>query len=281
MRLMRWLTGATTGSGAGTRPRPGVKLRLESCEQRAVPDGNSPTPPPDGGGTVQTAAQEQTYTFDVSAGEWLYAGQVNGQDQFFTIDGDGRQWLYSVDSSTGMYTAVLVNYDGSYDPAAGPNAETNFQPSAENWNLVWNPDEGTWSTAAPGAVFSGPVSGFTNGAWNYVMLQANNPPPPVNPPSPPAGSLTVTITVNGQQVTINVPQGGSVTITPAPGGGVTITNPPRPPRVIEIGPITPPIQGLPPPRVQEIRPGDLIPPQNVPTTPANPGPPQKIPPGQE
>jgi hypothetical protein len=216
-KLLSWLTGGTPVS----RRAPVVRFRpvLFALDERAVPDGTV-TDPPDGDPPPENPppGPEQSYTFEVAPGEWLYAGYVEDQDILFTIDEDGRQWLYSVTSETGMWTAVLVNYDGSYDPSAHCAVQSNFSPDDTKWNYVWNPDLGAWSTAAPGTVFTDPVSGFTSGNWNFVLLQANGPARPVNPPT--TGTVTVTVTVNGQTVTITMPNDGtSVTVTPDGNGG--------------------------------------------------------------
>lgn len=183
----------------------------------------------------------QDVTLTVQAGQWVYLGDVNGQAQLFTLDATGRQWLVAADPETGLFTAVLLNYDGSYDPAGGHPVQTNFEPDAGKWTFAWNPDQGTWTTEAPGTVFPAGASGYTSGEWNYVLLAETQPPPPVNPPAAPAGGVTITITPGGT-ITIVAPPGTKVTITPAPGGGTTIQVGGQPPVAAP-----PPIGVFPPP----------------------------------
>jgi hypothetical protein len=225
MRLLKW--------AFGVRQEPlrrrGVVLQLTSCEDRLVPDGGGPPPPTGGDPPGQESEEQQTFTFDVQPGELVYAGRVGGQDQLFTVDEAGYQWLFSV-AEDGQFTAVLLNYDGSYDPDTNPLAQSGFAPAPDMWSQVWNPDQGTWTTVAPGTVFPGVVRGFNDGVWNYVLLQAQLPAPPVNPPAPPAGGVTITVTPGGN-IQIAAPPGTDVTITPAPGGGVNIqVNGPNGPR---------------------------------------------------
>lgn len=230
MRFIQWAYGDRTGP-----PRRGVLLHLTACEDRLVPDGGLPAPPAGWGPPGPTSVPDQAYTATVQPGEWLYAGQVGGLDQRFTLDTHGRQWLFSVDPNGGAFTAVLLNYDGSYDPTEHPLTQADFLPAADKWNLVWDPDQGTWSTIPPGTVFPSEVTGFTSGDWNYVHLKQQQAPRPANPPAQPAGGVTVTIAPGGI-VTITTPT-GTVSIAPLPDGGavIVVTTPGSPPVISVIG----------------------------------------------
>ena len=230
MTLMQWAFGGQRGPAR----RRGVVLQLSSCEDRLVPDGALPAPPAGWESEAQTAPSE-TFSATVQAGEWVYAGQVGGLDQWFTVDSHSRQWLFSAAPGSGAFNAVLINYDGSYDPTEHPLTQANFEPDAGKWNLVWNPDDGTWTTEVPGTVFPTGVSGFTAGEWNYVHLSNQQPRPPILLP-PPTGGATITI-APGDKIVITTPNGTKITITPLPGGGIIteVTPPggnnPPPPRV--------------------------------------------------
>jgi hypothetical protein len=218
------------GGRPGSPRRRGVVLQLAACEDRVVPDGALPAPPEGWDTGAQSPPSDQSYSVTVQAGEWVQVGQVGGQEQWFTFDSHARQWLFSADDGSGAFTAVLLNYDGTYDPTEHPQTTANFDPAADKWNLVWNPDDGTWATVPPGTVFPAAVTGFTVGDWNYVHLPRQQPARPANPPQQ-AGSTTVTI-APGTTVTITTPPGITVTITPIQGGVTIQVNPggqPSPP----------------------------------------------------
>jgi hypothetical protein len=258
------------GPQGGPPRRRGVVLELTCCEERFVPDGSGATPP-DGWDAGQQPGQ-QAYALNLQAGDLVYVGQVNGQVQLVNLDASGRMWLLSVAAESGQFTAVLLNYDGSYDPGAGHPVQSNFAPSPDHWNMVWNPDQGTWSTAAPGTVFPAAVSGYTSCEWNYVLLAATQAPPPVGPPTaPPPGGVTITVNPGGS-IQIVAPPGTTVTITPAPGGGTTIQVGGRPPVAVNPPSGTPELPET-PPEANTLMIGERPPPPidwGLPTAPRGP-----------
>lgn len=250
MKIASWFE---WGGVRSTRPRPSTKLRLESLDQRVVPSGDPGTPPSNP--PPAASPGDGTYTFDVQPGEWIHLGRYGGQDVLATVDHLGLSWLHVVDPTSRQFTARLLTPDTGYNPLGYAGVQSNFQPPAGNWNMVWNPDHQTWKTVAPGAVFTQAVSGRVRNGWNTVILPGANPPPvgPVNPPAQPAAGTTMTVVVNGQTVTITLPVGTSATVTPLPGGGVSLQITPAPPP-----PMPNPIQ-IPPPNLGPL-PGPQMPP---------------------
>lgn len=275
-------------------PRLRTTLRLETLDGRIVPSGTPDAPLSDTSTPALSTLTTDTYTFSIQTGDFVYAGNTGGLDLFFTVDGQGLSWLYAVDPNTQQYTALLTDADAAYDPASWDGVSSGFQRSPENWNLVWNTTDRTWTTVAPGAMFDTAAMGAMVGGWNVVVLPAGAQPPVVppvgpapNPVVPPVGpapnpqvvppvgpvqnppanppanppQVTITVTVNGNTVTVTGPAGTGVTVTPTPGGGVTVvTTPPggqgTTPNPIKI----PPADPLPPP-------DDITPPPTKPPLP--------------
>jgi len=205
----------------------------------------------------------------LETGDVLLATQTQGQNFFLAVDANGYEWYSIQDAETGSFTAVLLNYDAGYDPSAWDGLSANYEVNESKWSMVWDPNDGTWTTFAPGEVPSaildvmaeGTCYGFGEESWNVLVLPATGSLPTFAASAPSNGGATTTIRTAPNGVTTITIETATTTVITVIGldGSTTTTITPK----VQNPPVRPPVERAPRPRPSE--PGPTIP--LVPTLP--------------